>query len=124
MKLFFTLLVFSNSITYSQSFSQDSITICGNPNFTEYPGGNSALNQFIFENFEYQYDSTITVMGCMTIWVEFVIYEDGSVNEVNIIKGVSELNNKKVLNVFSILPNWTPSETKTTFNLPIRIRLE
>ena len=60
----------------------------------EYPGGPGEMAVFIQENFEYP--EMAREMGEQgTIWVEFVVYSDGNIKDVKVVKGVSESLDKE-----------------------------
>jgi hypothetical protein len=72
-----------------------------------FPGGDTALEAFIYTRLALP-DTEPSEMG--KIIVSFVIEVDGSVSDIKVVKGLSELYNKAVIKVFSEMPKWNPSK--------------
>lgn len=126
MKTLLLLLIFVTFLSFGQDQTISAIA-CGTTSIATYSGGISKMNAFIFDNFNIPQDTTLHIFS-EKIWVEFTIYEDGSVNEVKVTKGLSDQLNKEAIRVVSTMPNWTPSysegtPTKTTYTLPITLNL-
>lgn len=75
----------------------------------EFPGGDDALMQFIHTNFIYP-DSSIANGESGTVYVQFVVNQDGSVSDIKILKSVSPLLDAEAIRVISIMPRWTPGQ--------------
>ncbi len=61
--------------------------------------------------------------------VRFIVYEDGSINDVMILKGVHPLIDEAALQIISEMPKWKPGKSngkpvKTYYNQPIKFALE
>lgn len=93
----------------------------------EYPGGPGEMAVFIQENFEYP--EMAREMGEQgTIWVEFVVYSDGNIKDVKVVKGVSESLDKEAKRIVKKMPNWKPGEqagkkVNVRYTIPIKARL-
>jgi len=93
----------------------------------EYPGGPGEMATFIQENFEYP--EMAREMGEQgTIWVEFVVYSDGKIKDVKIVKGVSESLDKEAKRIVKRMPRWKPGEqagkkVNVRYTIPIKARL-
>jgi len=93
----------------------------------EYPGGPGEMAIFIQENFEYP--EMAREMGEQgTIWVEFVVYSNGDIRDVKVVKGVSESLDKEAKRIVKKMPNWKPGEqagkkVNVRYTIPIKARL-
>jgi protein TonB len=93
----------------------------------EYPGGPGEMAVFIQENFEYP--EMAREMGEQgTIWVEFVVYSDGNIKDVKVVKGVSESLDREAKRIVKKMPNWKPGEqagkkVNVRYTIPIKARL-
>lgn len=93
----------------------------------EYPGGPGEMAVFIQKTFEYP--EMAREMGEQgTIWVEFVVYTDGKIKDVKVVKGVSESLDKEAMRVVKKMPNWKPGEqagkkVNVRYTIPIKAKL-
>lgn len=93
----------------------------------EYPGGPGEMALFIQKTFEYP--EMAREMGEQgTIWVEFVVYSDGKIKDVKVVKGVSESLDKEAMRVVKKMPNWKPGEqagkkVNVRYTIPIKAKL-
>ena len=93
-----------------------------------FPGGEQALQKNILGNFKYPRVSLENgVQG--TIMVRFVVKENGSVGEVQILRGLDEYCNKEAKRVISNLPRFTPGRhngkpVKVWYQIPVRVAFE
>ena len=75
----------------------------------EYPGGNSALLKFIGENLKYPEDALQNnIQG--KVFIKFVVNRDGSVDRIEVIKGVDPSLDRAALEVVSLLPDFRPGK--------------
>jgi protein TonB len=63
-----------------------------------------------------------------TVYIRFVVSEDGSVADVKIEKGVDQTLDDKVLQVVKNLPKWRPGKqrgmpVKVSYEIPVRFRI-
>ena len=93
-----------------------------------FPGGEAALLKFISDNIKYPEAAyKAGVSGRVT--TRFVINEDGSVSNVEIVRTASEMLNDEAIRVVSSMPKWSPGKVggravKVRFTLPITFRLQ
>jgi TonB family protein len=86
-----------------------------------FPGGKSALNQYIKENMVYpEIDKQLANQG--TVYVQFVVEVDGSISDMSIAKGISDTIDREALRFIRTMPNWIPSRKDNEF-VRTRIRL-
>lgn len=73
----------------------------------QFPDGMGALKKFIRENLIYP-DREVSYHG--TIYVSFVVGQDGSIEDEQIVRGVSQERNAEALRVIRLMPNWIPAK--------------
>ena len=92
-----------------------------------FPGGEGAMMQWIQEHIEYP--QLAVEMGEQGIvYVQFVVNKDGSIEQVKIMRGVSDALDDEAVKVVKKMPKWTPGEqagkkVRCRFTLPIHFRL-
>ena len=93
----------------------------------EYPGGYNAMFDFISKNVKYPKESKEKgIEG--RVYVQFVVEKDGSLNEITVLRGVSEDIDAEAVRVVKAMPNWKPgmNEGKTVrvqYVLPFNFKL-
>ena len=93
-----------------------------------FPGGEQALQRYILDHFKYpQVSLEDGVQG--TIMVRFVVKENGTVGEVQILKGLDSYCDKEAKRVISNLPRFTPGRqqgkpVKVWYQIPVRLTIE
>jgi protein TonB len=93
----------------------------------EYPGGRGAMYKYLGENIKYPEKARENkVEG--TVYVNFVVQEDGSVASVSILRGVGSGLDEEALRVVRTMPNWKPGKQEgkavnVQYNLPIKFTL-
>ena len=94
----------------------------------EFPGGQSALFEYLKSEIDYPEKSRKReVEG--TVIVQFVVDKDGSLTDVKIQKSVSKLLYEEAKRVVREMPNWKPGRhdgkvVRVRYRVPIRFRLE
>jgi len=94
----------------------------------QFPGGEKARVDFIKNNLKYPESARKNnVEG--TVYITFVVEKDGSVTEVEILRGIEENCNKAALEVVKSMPKWKPGKqrgkpVRVQFNMPIRFKLQ
>ncbi len=120
------LLLFINT-SFAQN-EQKEVVIDVAEQDPEYPGGEEAMNKFIASNFKYPEEARkLGEQG--TVYVQFVVYKDGTLRDVHIIKGVSESIDAEAIRVIESMPNWKPGmqdgkKVNVRFIIPIKVSLE
>ena len=88
----------------------------------------SKMLQFIFTNIKYPPKARqLNVEG--TAIVRFVIAKDGTVSEIEAIRGICAPIENECIRIVKLMPNWMPGEQDNEavpvyFNLPIKFKLE
>lgn len=94
-----------------------------------YPGGQNALDNFVFKNLEYPQDAVDNnIEGIVT--VNFAVDETGKVSNAKTLgKTLGYGLEEAVLNAVAKMPTWTPGvikgkNVKTYYTLPVNFKLE
>jgi len=93
----------------------------------EFPGGKMNLREVLKTNLIYpEIALKKGIQG--TVYIRFVVSEDGSVADVKIEKGVDQTLDDKVLQVVKNLPKWRPGKqrgmpVKVSYEIPVRFRI-
>lgn len=94
----------------------------------EYPGGMDALRTFIGKNLNYPRPAANAgVSG--RVFVSFVVNTDGSLADVQVLKGIGFGCDEEAVRVIQRMPRWRPGKqsgraVRVKFNLPIAFTLE
>ena len=92
-----------------------------------FPGGTNAMYQWIGDNIKYP--ELAAQMGEQgQVKVKFVVNTDGSIEQVEIYKSVSDALDAEAIRVVEKMPKWSPGENmgkkvRTRFILPIYFKL-
>ncbi|NVK49101.1 MAG: energy transducer TonB, partial [Cyclobacteriaceae bacterium] len=90
-------------------------------------GGMSAWNEYLISNLKYPTKARETETEG-TVIVAFVVNTDGSISDVEILRGIGAGCDEEALRVIQNAPNWEPGkqrgkEVRTRMRLPIRFKL-
>ena len=94
----------------------------------QFPDGEKALYRFLSENIHYpQAAARANVSG--KVYVKFVVESDGSIGNVEIIKGIGFGCDEEAERVIKLMPKWTPGKqtgkaVRVYYNMPVLYRLE
>jgi len=99
-------------------------------NRPQFPGGDSALTEFLKENTLYP-RAYLHFHPSWTITLKFCVEKDGSISDVKILDGggMLELFDKEAIRVVQAMPKWKPATTQSgepicaPFILRIRFRV-
>lgn len=94
----------------------------------EFPGGSQALIKYLEENLRHlpiHVESSIVI----EVITNFIVHKDGSISDINIIKGFDTSINAEAVRVISNMPNWEPGIQKgevvnVRYRLPIMFNLK
>ena len=93
-----------------------------------FPGGDAALMQFLRENIKYP--ETAEKNGIQgRVICTFVVENDGSVSDVQILRSVDDALDKEAVRVIQAMPKWVPGRQNgepvfVKFTLPITFKLD
>lgn len=92
-----------------------------------FPGGEAAMIQFIQKNVVYpELSREMGEQG--TVYVQFVVNSDGTIQDVVVLKGVSEQLDKEAVRVVKKMPAWSPGEqagkkVRVRYQIPIKFTI-
>jgi TonB family protein len=107
--------------------SNDDITFFIVEQMPEFPGGESALRQFIGNNIRYPVEAQEKgIKG--KVYVNFVIGKTGHPIKISIAKGVHPLLDTEAIRVISMMPDWIPGKQRgktvnVSYTVPINFEL-
>jgi len=120
-----------NTITVN---SKDDSSILNNQIFDivevvpEFPGGDVALIKFLSDNIAYpELAKEEGYQG--RVYIQFVVWKDGSVRDVNVLKGAHYSLDKEAIRVINLMPKWKPGMQRgkpvnCRFTLPIKFKID
>lgn len=94
----------------------------------EFPGGDAALLGFIAKNIKYPNAAKkIGIQG--RVFVKFVVNTDGSITDIEVLKGIGAGCDKEAVRVLKLLPKFTPGKQRgvpvnVQMQLPINFKLQ
>jgi protein TonB len=96
-------------------------------NYPTFKGGSIGLYQHLKEQFKYPYSAWKKQLEGV-VRVKFVVNYDGTVEDVEILKGLSLDIDTEIVRIFTILPRWKPAlqdgkRVKATFTLDFPVEL-
>lgn len=128
--LLFTICFLSVQFSFAQT-TEDStkVEIVELPDVeAQYPGGMVAMQRFIVENLVYP-DSVSFMDIPGKLYVQFVVQQDGSLTDIEVIRKVHPQLNQMAIDLIRKMPNWIPAEMSgkavaSRVRLPILIHLQ
>jgi len=94
----------------------------------EFTGGIEKMNQFISKNLNYpEEDLKNNIQG--TVWIEFIVYKDGIIKNIKIVKGINENLDNEGIRIIKQMPKWKPGEQQgkkvnVRYTMPIKFRIQ
>ena len=93
----------------------------------EFIGGINKLYEYLGNNINYpEQAKDFSIQG--KVFVQFVVWKDGTIRDVKVVKGAHKLLDKEALRVINNMPNWKPGKQRgknvnARFTLPIKFRI-
>ncbi|MCF8331705.1 MAG: energy transducer TonB [Bacteroidales bacterium] len=93
----------------------------------EFPGGQDSLMAYLNRNIHYPKEAMEKgIEG--TVYVTFVIEKDGSVNKVQILRGIGKACDEEAMRVIRNMSRWKPGfqrgkPVRVQYNIPIKFQL-
>ncbi|MDR2475147.1 MAG: TonB family protein [Bacteroidales bacterium] len=89
-----------------------------------FPGGQQAMTEFIAQHLSNSHEAVQKAISENVI-LKFVVAEDGSIEDIQIVKSVDPLLDAEVVRIVKLMPRWKPGiqngkAVRTTFLLPFR----
>ena len=94
----------------------------------EFPGGTSSMMNFLSNNINYPVIAQENgIQGRVTC--SFVVNIDGSIVDIQVVRGIDPSLDKEAMRVISTMPRWTPGmqrgkPVRVRYNLPVTFRLQ
>ena len=94
----------------------------------QFPGGPSALFEFLSKNIQYPEEAEDANLQGRVI-VTFVVKKDGSIADAKVVKSVAPSLDAEALRVINAMPNWTPGKqggqpVNVKYTVPLTFRVE
>ena len=93
----------------------------------EFPGGVSGFMQFIIDNIRYPEAAQKNGIQGRVV-CGFVVNKDGSISDIQVIRGVDPLMDEEAVRVVNMMPKWTPGKqggiavaVRVTIPVPFRL---
>lgn len=97
-------------------------------NMPEFPGGEAAMYKFIGKNIEYpRMAKESGISG--RVFITFVVERDGSVSDVQILRGIGGGCDEEAVRVIRKMPRWSPGKqrgkpVRVQYRMPIKFTLQ
>ena len=113
-------------VVYDDEVEEDIIHVSVE-NMPEFPGGESALLEYLGNHIKYPVISQETGAEGRVI-VQFVVDRDGSIVTPEVMRGVDPYLDREALRVISSMPKWKPGEqngkkVRVKFTVPVMFKL-
>ncbi len=94
----------------------------------EFPGGETAFNDFIIKNIVYPVKAK-TEGFTGKVFVQFVVSKTGKITDVKVLQSDNEIFNQEAINVVTKMPDWKPGlvdnkPVNVSFTIPIVFQLK
>jgi len=84
----------------------------------EFPGGEANLYKYLADNLEYPYEAReLNISG--KVWVTFVVEKNGSITDVQVLRGIGGGCDEEAVRVVKAMPKWTPGKQR---GIPVRVQ--
>ena len=94
----------------------------------EFPKGDAKMYEFLGKNLKYPIDARAqNIQG--RVYISFIVMEDGSLEELEILRGIGGGCDEEALRVISTMPAWEPGRdengeaVRVAYNIPIKYAL-
>lgn len=84
----------------------------------EFPGGQTALLEFIRKTLSYPLEAKVKNIQGRVICM-FVVERDGSLSDIQVVRGVDPSLDKEAIRIIEAMPNWEPAKVEKQ---PVRSR--
>ena len=93
----------------------------------QFPGGQDELYRFLGENMKYPTEAKDAGISGK-VYVNFVVYEDGSVRDAKVLRGIGGGCDEEALRIVNLMPKWTAGtqrgkNVRVSYNLPFNFTL-
>ena len=117
-----------NSVNYNRQSSDNSKIYDVVEEMPQFPGGPSALFEYIAQNIKYPVVAEENGVQGRVI-VTFVVERDGSISDVKVVKSVDPSLDKEAQRVVNSMPHWIPgrqngSPVRVKYTVPVTFKLQ
>ncbi|WP_238867666.1 MULTISPECIES: M56 family metallopeptidase [Proteiniphilum] len=93
----------------------------------EFPGGTEAMMRFLIDNIRYPEEAKTKGIEGRVI-CNFIVMKDGSIADVNVVRGIDPLLDAEAVRVLESMPEWEPGKQRgqavnVRFTIPVVFRL-
>jgi len=85
----------------------------------EFPGGYGAMQKFLADNIIYPRKAKEAGISG-PVYIKFIVFEDGSINNAGIERGIGGGCDQEALRVVNIMPKWNPGLQRTK---PVKVQM-
>src|SRR5690606_38167020 len=111
--------------------SEEIIPICGTCTEATFPGGNTAFQNYLVEHLDYNCIETSEEQALSgRIYFRFIVNADGSIEDVQVLRGISEQTDACLKTFIEEMPHWVPAKDsegnsfRSQVQLPLSINLQ
>jgi TonB family protein len=123
------LLNFSGITTTNENITQqDEPVFSAVQEQPEFPGGKTAMYKYLGENIVYPKEAQKSnIFG--NVYLQFIVKKDGSVEKVELLKGLGHGCDEEAIRVIKAMPKWKPAKqngkaVNAYINMPIQYKLD
>ncbi len=123
-----SLILFLGACSLGKSFSDSDAVYEFPDKHSQFPGGPDKLSRYI--NSHVNYPEVAQQKGVQgKVYVAFIVEKDGSISNVEIVRGVSASINQEAMRVIRSMPKWNPALkdgliVRSRARVPINFKLE
>ena len=126
MRVFFLFLTLLSLTVISQAQNKDAIYTVVDQ-MPQFQGGPEGLGSFIRSNLSYPREALDNNIQGVVV-ASFIVEKDGSVSNIEIIKGLGYGCDQEVIRLIRLMPQWTPGKkesmnVRVKLNIPVEFKL-
>lgn len=93
----------------------------------EFPGGDSALFEFLYGNLKYPEEARRDSIQGLAV-VGFIVEKDGNITNFKVLRSIGGGTNHEIVGVINLMPKWIPGKengenVRVNYALPVRFKL-
>lgn len=125
MRVFFLIVTFLGLTIFTQAQSKDVIYTVVDQ-MPQFQGGPEGLGSFIRSNLSYPREALDNKIQGVVV-ASFIVEKDGSVSNIEIIKGIGYGCDQEVIRLIRLMPKWTPGKkdnanVRVKLNIPVEFK--
>lgn len=116
----------SGQTTRQAPMSEETFTVVEVP--PSFPGGMSRFSDYLHKNLRYP-EAAIKAKVEGRVFVSFIVMQDGSIQDVQVLKGYGYGTNEEATRLIQTMPNWLPGKqsghpVNVKYNVVVPFRLD